>query len=293
MYLRDNNSMVIDSEFSLDVLDRTPCVVIESSGGASQTQDRPRRNPDYNNLLRHLLQTLATLEVDIAGVILDSRRVAELPLSDRIVQTDFPYPIDLSDVDLEALRMSIGRSVASMHQAPNATKGGNAQKRIRILLSRIVKPEELVCTPENSVVSKDGLTDFEHRLSQTEREYLSTARIGQGEFRKRVLERFPHGCPITGIKSHELLIASHIKPWRACSNEERLDMHNGIALSALMDLLFDRGLISFEGSGQLVVSPRLCPTDVIACNLNRELMITIPQPSLRYLQYHRVYEFKS
>jgi hypothetical protein len=293
MYLRDNNNSVIDSEFSLDVLDGGPCVVIESSGGASRSQDSPRRNPEYNKLLGHLLQRLATLEVAIAGIVLDSRRVFELPISDRMVQTRFPYPVDLSKVEIESFRLSVGRAVASMHQAPNATKRGNAQKRLRILLSRIVKPEELACVPENSFDSVDGLNDFESRLSLTEREYLSTARIGQGDFRRRLHERFPHGCPITGITNHEVLIASHIKPWRACSNEERLDHYNGLLFSALIDRLFDRGLISFEASGRLMVSPHLSPTDVRASNLNREITIAIPQSSLGYLLYHRVYEFRS
>jgi len=41
-------------------------------------------------------------------------------------------------------------------------------------------------------------------------------------------------------------LASHIKPWSACTNEERLDTRNGLLLSALMDKLFDRYFITFE-----------------------------------------------
>jgi hypothetical protein len=293
MYLRDNNNKVIDSEFSLDVLDGSPCVLIESSGGASPSQDRSRRNPEYNKLLGCLFQRLATLRVAITGIVLDSKRVTDLPITDRMVQANSQYPVDLSNVNIESFRISVGRAVATMHQSPNATKGGNAQKRIRILLSRVVKPEELCSVHQTGISSLDGLSDCETNLSPTEREYLTTARIGQGDFRRKLVERFSSGCPITGITNPELLIASHIKPWRACCNEERLDTYNGLLLSALMDRLFDRGLISFDPFGRLLVSPQLSPMDVVACNLKREVTIAIPQLSAKYLRCHRVYEFRS
>jgi hypothetical protein len=293
VYLRDSNNAVIESEFSLDVLDGSPCVVIESSGGASPSQDRSRRNPEYNKLLGYLFQRLATLRVEITGIVLDSKRVTDLPIADRMVQANSQYPVDLSNVDIESFRISVGRAVATMHQAPNATKGGNAQKRIRVLLSRVVKPEELCSVHQTTIDRLDDLSNCEKNLSPTEREYLTTARIGQGDFRRKLVERFSSSCPITGITNPELLIASHIKPWRACCNEERLDTYNGLLLSALMDRLFDLGLISFDPFGRLLVSPQLSPMDIVACNLKREITIDIPQLSAKYLQCHRVYEFRS
>jgi predicted restriction endonuclease len=54
----------------------------------------------------------------------------------------------------------------------------------------------------------------------------------------------------------ELLTASHIIPWSA-NQERRADPRNGIALNALYDRAFDRGLITFDVSWRLVVSSRL------------------------------------
>jgi len=52
------------------------------------------------------------------------------------------------------------------------------------------------------------------------------------------------------------LIASHCKPWRDCRDHaERLDGENGLLLTPSIDHLFDRGFISFENSGELLVSP--------------------------------------
>jgi predicted restriction endonuclease len=65
---------------------------------------------------------------------------------------------------------------------------------------------------------------------------------------------------MTGIAEPALLRASHIVPWSDCSDEQRLDVHNGLLLSALWDAAFDRGLISFAGDGSLLVSPQLSQT---------------------------------
>lgn len=55
-------------------------------------------------------------------------------------------------------------------------------------------------------------------------------------------------CALTGLAAPEMLVGSHIKPWRESSNEERLDPMNGLLLAAHADKLFDRYLMSFEES---------------------------------------------
>jgi predicted restriction endonuclease len=61
-------------------------------------------------------------------------------------------------------------------------------------------------------------------------------------------------APLTA-PSDAYLIASHIKPWRSANNQERIDGSNGLLLAPHVDLLFDRGLISFTDEGSLLVSP--------------------------------------
>ena len=82
---------------------------------------------------------------------------------------------------------------------------------------------------------------------ETERDILAKARIGQGRFRADLVATWGKGevCALTGIAIPEMLIASHIKPWRDCTNEERLDPMNGLLLVAHADKLFDRHLMSF------------------------------------------------
>jgi hypothetical protein len=84
----------------------------------------------------------------------------------------------------------------------------------------------------------------------------------EGRFRANV-EAIERSCRLTGITNPSLLVASHIKPWRLCSSaEERLDGMNGLLLTPDADLLFDRGFISFEDDGEVLVSPRVDRMDL-------------------------------
>jgi predicted restriction endonuclease len=70
-----------------------------------------------------------------------------------------------------------------------------------------------------------------------------------------------------------LLRASHIVPWSDCNDEQRLDVHNGLLLSALWDAAFDKGLISFMDDGKLCVSPGLSEVARKALSIDTALVL--------------------
>lgn len=114
---------------------------------------------------------------------------------------------------------------------------------------------ELVKELLDDAVERQIRTDLQ--LDATVKRSVIEARRGQGKFRRNV-EAIENACRLTGIINPSLLIASHIKPWRVCETaEERLDGMNGLMLTPDADLLFDRGFISFEDSGEVLVSPRV------------------------------------
>lgn len=90
-------------------------------------------------------------------------------------------------------------------------------------------------------------------IPSTTRQQLVNSRVGQGVFRENV-ERIEPRCRVTGVDSRNLLIASHIKPWRWSDNKERLDGNNGLLLSPHVDKLFDKGWITFGGDGAILVA---------------------------------------
>jgi hypothetical protein len=100
-------------------------------------------------------------------------------------------------------------------------------------------------------IEQRRITDAD--LPATTRTALVKARVGQGLFKERVA-RIERACRITFVDNPAHLIGSHIKPWRECSNEERLEGTNGLLLTPSADHLFDRGFISFDDNGELLVS---------------------------------------
>ncbi len=124
-------------------------------------------------------------------------------------------------------------------------------------------------------------------LPNTERESVVKARIGQGVFRKQLLEMWD-GCAVTGVKLPDLLRASHIKPWRDSTNPERTNCYNGLLLLPQYDHLFDKGFISFDDDGQLLQSPALERIPISQLGISSTDRLRLLSESHRtFLRYHR------
>ena len=127
------------------------------------------------------------------------------------------------------------------------------------------------------------------RLTATEKQQLVLARRGQGKFKENVRRR-EHECRITRVDRIEHLRASHIKPWRDATNDERLDGENGLLLTPSIDHLFDRGFIGFESDGRLIVSPVADERSLVRMGVpvgERHSVGTFSEGQRRYLEYHR------
>jgi hypothetical protein len=128
-------------------------------------------------------------------------------------------------------------------------------------------------------------------IAATDRAQLVRARVGQGLFRERVA-RSERSCRVTGVTDLRHLRASHIKPWRLSTNEERLDGANGLLLSPHVDHLFDRGFISFEEDGTLLLSPQLDPTVLHSWAIDvKRKGRRFTKVQNRYLAHHRIESF--
>ena len=152
---------------------------------------------------------------------------------------------------------------------------------------------------EAPIASAIGLVEWEeHELSEvkadtslpeTDRQAIVLARRGQGLFKKRVM-KIEHACRITGVNREEHLRASHCKPWRDATNEERLDGENGLLLTPSIDHLFDRGFIAFEDTGQVIVSPVAHRESLLRMGIQPESPPKVGNFSSgqrRFLQFHR------
>lgn len=124
------------------------------------------------------------------------------------------------------------------------------------------------------------------KIAETEREAYVMTRIGQGKFKNRLLERYRE-CPVCKVQNINLLIASHIKPWKFCNNQERLDPNNGFIFCPNHDKLFDLGFISFHNDGRIIISNKNIPSDIPKFGLSDRIQISTVPGNYAYLEWHR------
>jgi len=158
--------------------------------------------------------------------------------------------------------------------------------------------EEVEVTPRPTVEWEEELIrriESNPGITHTEKTALVLARRGQGIFRRNVA-CIETACRLTEVDREEHLRASHSKPWRDSSNEERLDGENGLLLTPSIDHLFDRGFISFENSGRLLISPVAHLESLHRMGVNTDKKINVggfSRGQQHYLDYHREHVFLS
>ena len=135
----------------------------------------------------------------------------------------------------------------------------------------------------------------------TETQATVKVRRGQQFFRQSVLTAYDVCCCVSGINVPRLLVASHIKPWRAFPTD-RLNLRNGLCLSALHDAAFDGGLITIDEQLKVVLSKQLrnfLPHAALEQNFVQfegksiRLPEKLAEPDGEFLSYHRQEIFQS
>jgi len=148
-------------------------------------------------------------------------------------------------------------------------------------------------------VPADDLDSWERKLEQelanntaipeTDRLAIVRARNGQGLFKDRV-SKIESRCRITGVENPVHLIASHCKPWRDSTNEERLNGENGLLLTPSIDHLFDRGFIGFEDDGKLIIAPVAHRPSLRRMGIETEKIVNVGRftgGQKQFLDFHR------
>ena len=117
---------------------------------------------------------------------------------------------------------------------------------------------------ENSLKEEVSRIDEETSTAVGEdKEALVKVRVNQGEFR------------------------SHIKPWSESTPEEKTDVNNGLLLCPNHDRVFDKGMISFDANGTILISDELIQRDQMMLNLDEKMSIEITDKNRDYFAYHR------
>jgi len=149
---------------------------------------------------------------------------------------------------------------------------------------------------EHPLAVKEEQERIEEEVEITDetKKEISYARVGQGKYRKGVLDECPF-CPITMVTDDRLLIASHIKPWVTSEEKEKIDPKNGFMFTPTYDFLFDRGFITFTDKKEMKVSPWLSKMTCSKLNIadDKKYPMLPVEGRENYLVYHRANIFKS
>lgn len=123
----------------------------------------------------------------------------------------------------------------------------------------------------------------------TDAERLVVQRVGQGLFRSALLDYWQGKCCVTGLDLSELLRASHIRPWAKCeTDEQRLDVFNGLLLAPHLDALFDAGLMTVDDEGAVIVAAELTAEQQQLLGLPAAMTVqNLRGEHKSYLQFHR------
>lgn len=152
--------------------------------------------------------------------------------------------------------------------------------------------EILIANLEEKPIEQTFNFDISKLPVGRDKERLVKTRVNQDFFRSSVLGLYQFKCCITGLKIPELLVASHIKPWKD-DFENRTNPQNGLCLNALHDKAFDKGFITVTTDYKIKTSKYF---DEFDTQINKEFFvkyegfaITLPEkflPKKEFLEYH-------
>ena len=124
-------------------------------------------------------------------------------------------------------------------------------------------------------------------ISETEKLQLVKSRRGQGLFKANV-RLVESACRVTGVNQISMLRASHVKPWSVSDDQEKIDGFNGLLLAPHVDHLFDKGYITFEKMGEMVISPSLNVDVLNKWSIPQVLNVrSFSIEQSEYLRYHQ------
>jgi hypothetical protein len=188
-------------------------------------------------------------------------------------------------IGVDAVAAELGLAPVTVNSAPTGTT--YSFHSVNELYEALDRSYRLgVSLPDGPL--KEFLAKTKSIPRSTEAERLVVQRVGQDIFRQALLKYWDARCPLTGITDPALLRASHIVPWAECETDAlRLDVHNGLLLSALWDAAFDAGLVSFNDEGRILRSPALTAAAAGQLNIHADVQLKLTDAHRAHLARHR------
>ena len=115
----------------------------------------------------------------------------------------------------------------------------------------------------------------------------------ESNFLEQQIKLWNGTCPICGIHHPRMMKAIHAKTMKESISVERKDPFNGILLCSNHAVLYEEGLIAFDGRGRLHISQRISPNEYSNYQLTEGQKIELYPENKTYYRWHKRYHFHS
>ena len=193
---------------------------------------------------------------------------------------EYPYLIFYYDLNLFSPQISTAELAAI---DPGVKTGTRSVRRLDINKKAEILNLLTVKGIQSKPASEKGCSQ---ELTATEVEQIVKVRVGQSQFRKGLMLR-DSSCNVCGLSIEELLYASHIKPWKESTDEEKLDLDNGLLLCSVHNDLFDKFMITFGDDGKIIISENINKSSYGILCISSKAKIRIFEGQKKYLRWHR------
>ena len=152
---------------------------------------------------------------------------------------DMYVPDKLSQGDIRAIAVSLHKTTEEIRSVIGALGGGPSGNIPGKVLKSI----------------RDGLPDHVSEevmfIDGYDTPRTVNVRVNQTIFRRNLDAVFGNKCCITGATQREVLMGSHIYPWRLSNAQEKTNPNNGLLLNKFHDSLFDKFLMTVRMDGSI------------------------------------------
>ncbi|MER2191668.1 MAG: HNH endonuclease [Solibacillus sp.] len=129
-------------------------------------------------------------------------------------------------------------------------------------------------------------------LIEVEAEAKRKIRKGQQKFTQGLLAMAERKCVLCDITLSSLVCATHSKPWKDSTEQERLDPYNGLLLCRNHSVLYKEGYIAFDGTGKIHISLELNEQDYLKYGLHSKMRVQRLEENKPYFKWHKRNVFK-
>lgn len=143
-------------------------------------------------------------------------------------------------------------------------------------------------------IASSIVVDLRQNIDIEDKESLvaKTHRVGQGQYRRKMMEKYSCKCAFCNFGVEHTLVSSHARPWIHCETVlDKLSEHNGFLLCSNHDKMFDRGFLTVNPyTKKFIFSEKLDENEKLECitTLPSDMLFQhdIDDMMIPYLTYH-------